>query len=269
MSGRHAGPRNVPALLNGLSEEKFTGTVLVSGSPGGTIHLRQGLIASVETPGAPTPESILLRSGRVDDAAWALARTAPDEEVGVLLAARGLLGREEFEVVCTAAVFDGAFALALSPLGTWEVHDPAPAVIGGPAVEPHRLAAETTRRMALLAQLWGPPAEFARTRIRPTEPASTTPVPPRYAELLGAANGRRTPRDIAFALGRGLYPVMLDLGRMRLLRLVRHDVPETSGRPSTAPRTPDPTAQSVPSVTPSQLPRRTPGAHDPRRSGGM
>src|SRR6202012_1633998 len=34
-------------------------------------------------------------------------------------------------------------------------------------------------------------------------------------ELAGLADGRRTPRDLAFALGRGLYATMLELGRMQ------------------------------------------------------
>ncbi|HEY2279387.1 MAG TPA: hypothetical protein VGI00_13595 [Streptosporangiaceae bacterium] len=34
-------------------------------------------------------------------------------------------------------------------------------------------------------------------------------------ELLALANGRRTPRDLAFALGRGVYATTLELGRMQ------------------------------------------------------
>lgn len=49
-------PRNVPALLLQLRESAYTGTVTVSGTPGGSIHLRDGLVCAVVTP-APRPPS--------------------------------------------------------------------------------------------------------------------------------------------------------------------------------------------------------------------
>lgn len=116
-------PRNVPALLLGLRAEKFNGSVRVAGSPGGTIHLRDGLVGAIETPGTPTVESILLKSGRVEDDAWAAVRTTgrQGDRIGSELVARGFVGAAELEVVCTAAVFEGAFAMALSLPGGWEV----------------------------------------------------------------------------------------------------------------------------------------------------
>ncbi|MFD4953621.1 MarR family transcriptional regulator [Streptomyces sp. NPDC058451] len=268
MSTRTDGPRNVPALLTTLYDEGHSGTVVISGAPGGKIHLRDGRIVAVETPGAPGVESLLLASGRVDDASWRSACAADsgtEGGVGAELQARGLLAPEEFEIVCTAAVFDGAFALALSPPGDWEVTEPIPTAVIGPAFEPHLLAAETSRRLLLLSRLWGPPAEFARTRVRPDadRPAS---VPSRYAALLEAANGRRTPRDIAFALGRGTYAVMLDLARMAELGLLHREKPAAAGRPSTAPRRPTSPAHHVPSPTDRPLPRRSPGTHHPHRT---
>ncbi|MGW1401479.1 hypothetical protein ACWCRF_23080 [Streptomyces sp. NPDC002405] len=271
MSTRTDGPRNVPALLNTLYDEGRTGTVVVSGTPGGRIHLRAGRIVALETPGAPSVESVLLASGRIDDAAWTSACAtdgAADGRVGAELQARGLLAPEEFEITCAAAVFDGAFALALSPPGDWEVTEAMPAVVSGPAFEPQLLAAETSRRLVLLSRLWGPPAEFARTRVRP---AADVPagVPSRYATLLRAANGRRTPRDIAFALGRGTYAVMLDLARMRELGLLHRERPAAAGRPSTAPRLPGPRARNVPPPSDRSLPRRSPGAHRPHRTDSV
>ncbi|SFF60408.1 hypothetical protein [Streptomyces mirabilis] len=57
------GRRNVSSLLTSLGEQKRGCTVLASGTPGGAIHLRGGLVVAVETPGAPTVEGLLLRSG--------------------------------------------------------------------------------------------------------------------------------------------------------------------------------------------------------------
>ncbi|MFJ7062549.1 hypothetical protein ACIQVA_33430 [Streptomyces microflavus] len=271
MSTRPAAARNLPALLVALYEQEHTGTVVLSGAPGGRIHLRGGRIAGVETPGAPGVETILLNSGRIDDEAWTAACASGGAVEGTLAAeleTRGLLPRQEFEIVCTAAVFDGAFALAFSMPDGWEVTEAVPAPSIGPSVTPRRLAAQTTRRLSVLADLWGaPPVELARTRIRP---AADVPVriPDRYATLLRTANGRRTPRDIAFALGRGVYAVMLDLARMNESGLLHRDRPAPDrGRPSAAPRrrerrSPD----GVPAAGTAPLPRRTPGTHHPHRT---
>ncbi|MFJ6728491.1 MULTISPECIES: hypothetical protein [unclassified Streptomyces] len=263
MNGRTEGPRNVSAVLNALHDAGDDGTVTVSGAPGGRIHVRGGLIVAVDTPGAPGAESILLKSGAVDDTAWTSVLAAVRDTEGRLadtLAERGLLTVHAFEVACTAALFDGAFALALGAPGDWQVTDPVPVSVAGPAFTPRRVAAETTHRLGVITELWGPPSTLAATRVRPAAELPAR-VPPRYAALLGTLNGRRTPRDAAFALGRGTYAVMLDLCRMRALGLLRDEVPVPSGRPSTALRLPVPAGEAPPPVDASLLPRRTPGTH--------
>ncbi|MFD9115459.1 hypothetical protein ACIOK4_22535 [Streptomyces bottropensis] len=263
--------RNVPALLQALHQEGHTGTVQVSGSPGGTIHLRDGLIGAIETPGAPTATSALLSSGRIDDDAWLAACAAePDaDRLDAHLAAAGLIGAAELEVVCTAAVFDGAFAMALSPPGGWELTERQPTLLARPGVEPRRLAEETTRRMALLTRIWGPASELARARPEPVTGHGFAEhdgrLTRRHRDLVESANGRRTPRDIAFARGRGLYAVMLDLVRLESLQAVRwQHRAEPDGRPSTAPRIPQgPPASEEPSPRAGPLPRRRPGGGSP------
>ncbi|MGI5035122.1 hypothetical protein ACM9HB_01270, partial [Streptomyces sp. JAC128] len=129
MTTRAEGPRNVSAVLHTLYEQERDATVLVAGAPGGRIHVRQGLVVSIDTPGAPGAESILLRSGRVADTAWTAVRAACRDEEGRLadeLSARGLLTATEFEVLCVAAVFDAAFVLALAAPQGWEVTGPVP-----------------------------------------------------------------------------------------------------------------------------------------------
>lgn len=266
--------RNVPALLQALHQEGFSGTVRVSGTPGGTIHLRDGLIGAIETPGAPTATSTLLASGRIDDDAWLAACAAePDlDRLDLHLVAADLIGAAELEVVCTAAVFDGAFAMALSPPAGWELTEREPALRTRPGVEPRPLAEETTRRMALLSRLWGPAGELARVRPEPA-PGPENPeadgrparLTRRHRVLVESTNGRRTPRDIAFAGGRGLYAVMLDLIRLERRGAVRWENRTTpDGRPSTAPRVPSAqTAADEPLPTAGPLPRRRPGGGFP------
>lgn len=264
--------RNVPALLQALHQEGYTGTVLVSGSPGGTIHLRDGLIGAIETPGAPTATSALLASGRIDDDAWLAARAAePDaDRLDLHLVTAGLIGAAELEVVCTAAVYDGAFAMALSPPGGWELTERRPTLLARPGVEPRPLAEETTRRMALLSRLSAPAGELARVRPEPVIGPATLEsegggLTRRHRDLVESVNGRRTPRDIAFARGRGLYAVMLDLIRLEARRAVRWETGTSPDiRPSTAPRVPQ--GQSVsdePSPRAGPLPRRRPGGGSP------
>ncbi|MEV6383360.1 DUF4388 domain-containing protein [Streptomyces sp. NPDC051773] len=263
--------RNVPALLQALHQESYTGTVRVSGSPGGTIHLRDGLIGAIETPGAPTATSTLLASGRIDDDAWLAACAAePDaDRLAARLVAAGLIGAAELEVVCTAAVFDGAFAMALSPPGGWELTERRPTLLARPGIEPRPLAEETTRRMALLTRLWGPAGELARIRPRPAgdhgAPEPDARLTRRHRDLVESANGRRTPRDLAFARGRGLYAVMLDLIRLEARRAVHWETrPVPEGRPSTAPRAlPGQPAPDEQSPRAGPLPRRRPGGGSP------
>lgn len=57
--------------LAACGRDGFTGEVRVLGSPGGTFHLHGGLVVAVESPGAPAPEALLLRSGRIGGEEWA------------------------------------------------------------------------------------------------------------------------------------------------------------------------------------------------------
>ncbi|MFE7760212.1 DUF4388 domain-containing protein [Streptomyces sp. NPDC057438] len=263
--------RNLPALLQALHQEGHTGTVQVSGSPGGTIHLRDGLIGAIETPGAPTATSALLSSGRIDDDAWLAACAAePDaDRLGAHLVAAGLIGAAELEVVCTAALFDGAFAMALSPPGGWELTPRQPTLLVRPGVEPRPLAEETTRRVALLTGAWGPAGDLARARPEAVTGRGAAEhdgrLTRRHRDLVDSVNGRRTPRDIAFARGRGLYAVMLDLIRLESLQAVRWQTrTEPGGRPSTAPRIPQgQPASEEPPPRAGPLPRRRPGGGSP------
>lgn len=57
--------------LAACGRDGFSGEVRVSGTPGGTFHLHGGLVVAVESPGAPAPEALLLRSGRIGGEEWA------------------------------------------------------------------------------------------------------------------------------------------------------------------------------------------------------
>lgn len=196
---RRRPPRNIPALLAELRQERFSGAVVVVGGPGGALHLHGGLIVAVETPAAPTAESVLLKSGRITEADWAGARAAtpPGGPLRAALIGGGLVGAAELDMVCTAALFDGAFAMALNPATGWRVDPavPAPELAASPGEEPARIAAETARRLAVLRRHWTPLGEFVRAPVRPAPSArdGVRPLDARRSRLLLGVDGRRTP----------------------------------------------------------------------------
>ncbi|MFF7653959.1 hypothetical protein ACFZCY_29715 [Streptomyces sp. NPDC007983] len=267
-------PRNVPGLLLSLQQDRFSGAVVVSGSIGGTIHLHHGAIRAIETPGAPTVEALLLKSRRIGEVEWDAACTAagPGGRLDATLVEQGHIGAAELEVLCVGALYDAAFAMALSTPDSWQVdrETPGPRLSHQEGTDPRRLTEETSRRVRQLAKSLGSVREFGQERIRPSARATAGigRLSARYRDILLSADGRRTPRDIAFALGRGVYAVMLDISRMKALQLIQPEPPQA---PATAPRVAprDPGAEPPRAVAPTGggLPRRTPADRRPESAG--
>ncbi|MGW0836344.1 hypothetical protein [Streptomyces prunicolor] len=271
-----ADSRNIPALLAALRMQQRSCTVLVTGTPGGSIHVRDGLVVAMETPGAPGVEGLLLRSGRIGEPEWSAVRASDTshEHLAAELVDRGLVGAGELEVISLSALFDAAFALSLAVPDSWEVADPVPTLYRNAGVTPERLLGEVSRRINLLAGEPGSVAALARTRMRQAStadlPGTVDRLSARHQDVLAATDGRRTARDIAFALGRGLFAVMLDLRHLLDRGLVRPHAPSTDRRPSTAARiapsrtgpgstAPSAVAHSALDSVSLSLPRRVPG----------
>jgi hypothetical protein len=199
------------AALTRRAQERYTGALVLAGDPGGVVTMRAGLVVAATTPAAPGPEPLLLRSGRITEAAWseAFAAAAPDGRFTAELVARGLLGAAGVEVVAQTALVDAVFAMALSgvhtctadPTGSGQPMSLIPVV---PGMDTDRLIREVQRRLGV-AVTW---QELGLTLH--SRPRAIAKDPDRQ-EILDRANGRRTARDIAFALGRGLYSVLTDL----------------------------------------------------------
>jgi hypothetical protein len=207
--------------------EKFSGVLRVEGQPGGTIYLANGGISACETPGAPGLEAILLRSGRLSESAWDTAFTAAavaDRHMTAELVQRGLIGAGELEALLRTTLADTIFAIVNGEVGAWHTE----ALAAGhalplvPAARPGWLLAEATRRAQVLAS-------FKESAVNAQDRVAATPTiargPDRVAgqgrhAILTLADGRRTARDLAFSLGRGLYATMLELSRMRTSDLI-------------------------------------------------
>lgn len=245
----------------------MSGILRVSGDPGGAVHLVNGRVTAIETPGAPGPEVLLLRSHRVTEAGWDAAFAAAAASGGRMtaeLVRRELAGSGELEALLRTALADAMFALASGIVEEYRA-EPGPADFMlplEPGAEPDHLLAEAIRRVQVLAAL---PARPGGDRIVAV-PGAVRPgarLGDGQDEILALADGRRTARDLAFALGRGVYATMLQLARMRqagLLVTVPSRAPAArEGRGADGPTHPDeaPTA--------SGLPRRQPDPAAPAR----
>jgi hypothetical protein len=290
-------------VLTECASDGLTGVIRIAGEPGGVVQLTNGAVTAIDTPGAPGPEVILLRSGRVAESGWtaafaaaAASVTAPNGApvgggvggaVGAELIRRDLIGAGELEALLRTALADAMFALAAGELAEYEVDKNAEDCVLPlqPAVEPAWLLAETSRRLAVLASL---PAPVEHDRDRWTSARGGGPaglvLGTGQETILALANGRRTARDMAFVLGRGVYAVTLQLARMHAEGLLvpgtRRAVPGQAGDSVLRPSAPEEHPQTVtpadaPTVPaddqagppPPPLPRRRRGsASQPRRA---
>jgi hypothetical protein len=197
----------------------MSGILRVTGDPGGAIHIADGLVAAIETPGAPTPEVLLLRSHRVTESGWDEAFAAAASSGGLMraeLTRREMVGSGELEVLLRTALADAMFVLASGSIEEYRAEQgPMDIVLPlEPGAEADGLLAEASRRIRTLATL---PARSDRERVVAVAGAAQPGVRlgDGQDEILALADGRRTPRDLAFALGRGVYATMLQLARMQ------------------------------------------------------
>ncbi|WP_083420089.1 DUF4388 domain-containing protein [Pseudofrankia sp. BMG5.36] len=238
--------------LSRLGDEQFTGTLRVEGARvGGMIVFHSGLVIAAETAAAPGLEPLLLRSGRISGEDWTetFAQAAPEGRLRAALVERGLLGSASVQVLTQTAAMDAVFALAVAEVHTCSP-DPAgpglpPLVPLVPGMDVGRVVRETRRRVDIAAE-WRERGLDPWVRPHPT--ASAPPINEDRAEVLTRVNGRRTCRDIAFLLGRGLFAVMSDLrllledGQIALQPLM----PAATGTPPQQPRPAGPISASSP-----------------------
>jgi hypothetical protein len=260
------------SLLRG-AKDGLTGVLQVIGDPGGTIFLSGGEVIGIKTPGAPSLEVIALRSGRVAEDAWeaAFAAAAAGSTMTAELTGRGLLGAGELEALLRMSVADALFVLACgyvdkcrSEAGAVSVSLPL-----DPPATAESLLAEATRRMNVLAAIPGLEG-YQRARVEPADGLTTEGAVfgGGRDELLALANGRRTPRDLAFALGRGVYATTLELGRMQTEGLLVTTSHRAGLSPAAVPDADaDEAATDAQSSSTPALPRRRRGRHSDSDAG--
>ncbi|WP_149179500.1 hypothetical protein [Streptomyces sp. TRM49041] len=249
--------------------ERLSGTLVVVGDPGGTFHLANGAIVAVESPGAPTVETLLLCSGRLGTAEWAAAYQAgaADGRIGTELIDRTLVGAAELQLICHMAALDGALSVCMGRIDECLLEPGGGHHLTAPqAIEPDWLLPEVSRRIKALASLRVSLCPF-KDRLTPTSAGAALlsgSTSGTRREILLRVNGRRSARDLSFLLARGLYAVTVELTRMLsegLVAVVSSRTAVPVGEPAEA-------ADRMPNA--SRLPHRPADASGlPQRRRGM
>ncbi|HEX4830501.1 MAG TPA: hypothetical protein VH478_05350 [Trebonia sp.] len=276
MNARSWGPTAGPAgplgtALADCATAGFSGVLHVIGAPGGTIYFAQGGVAAIETPWSPSAEVMLLRSGRIREPDWEAAYAAAAVARGHMrseLLSRSLIGAGELEAMLRSTLADAMFALAAGFVDTCraEATTLEHVLALEPAADAAWLVAEARRRMQVLAAFPDPPLG-ARERVMAVPGAlrAATMRGGGRDEILALADGRRTARDLAFALGHGLYTTLLTIARMRAEGLL---APAAQGAAEPDPRTYRQASPSADAGAVSALPRRhKERLPQPQRSG--
>ncbi|WP_327359042.1 transcriptional regulator [Streptomyces sp. NBC_01304] len=206
-------------MLLRLAAERATGAL--QREPG-TLHLVDGQVVHAESPRSPGLDTLLIAQGRLSQADWDEARAGAGDphRAAEHLVKNGRLSLGELELCRLSALFDAAY-FALAPHGgpTRFRHGTARAGDRPWSVAVQRVIGESLRRRRLLDGLWPGPHLDDRPLVR-RPPAAGQCVPGRLRAVLALADGSRTPTDIAGALGRPAFHVLLEVRRLAVAGLI-------------------------------------------------
>ncbi|MFD9033805.1 transcriptional regulator [Streptomyces sp. NPDC059567] len=209
----------VSPMLTRLAAERATGALL---RDHGTLYLDDGRVVHAESPAAPGLDVLLTAGGRLPREGWdeAVNRAGARREVGRFLVDSGRLHDGELQICHLGAVFDAAF-FALAPASGPTRFRYGVAHWFGPVrpVSTEAVERETVRRRELLDSVW-PYGAVDTAPVVPRAPAPGQTVGLRQRALLAAADGTRTPADIARLLGRPAFHTLLDIRRLAAAGLV-------------------------------------------------
>ncbi|MFI6938660.1 DUF4388 domain-containing protein [Streptomyces sp. NPDC050418] len=212
----------------------------------GTIDVVDGRVVHAQSEAAPGLGDLLVGSCGLPPGIWqdALDRNeGHSRRAAEHLVKDGRLSEGALELCCRTAVFDAAY-FALAPGGGPARFRHGAATDDGLALSlpADLILAESMRRYLLLDSLWpGPCADtppIGRHHERPDRPVST-----RRRALLDLADGSRTPAELARALGRPAFHVLLDLRRLAVDGLVAPPGPPAREPADRAPATHPPDAR--------------------------
>ncbi|MGW4626559.1 helix-turn-helix domain-containing protein [Streptomyces rubiginosohelvolus] len=206
-------------MLQRLAAERATGALM---RDRGTLYLADGQVVHAESPATPGIDVLLTTGGTLRHEGWwdAVAQAGAGHRVGRYLVDSGHVPGGALELCHLGALYDAAF-FALAPTGTPARFRYGVAHWIGP-VRPVPVAAverETLRRREFLDRIWPDPACDSAPLLR-TPHGTDAPVPARQRRLLELVDGVRTASDIAQALGRSAFHILVDLRRLAAAGLV-------------------------------------------------
>ena len=215
-------------LLKQVAGERQTGALMVSGRPGGAVYVVEGRVVYAESPAAPGVGELLTSSGRLATRTWqnALDLGTSTARVGRLLVEQGHLTQGELELCVLGATYDAAyFALAPDAAGVnflaGATHWLGPVV----QIDPAAVDREARRRGRLLAEIFPDPrVDTVAVSPAPRAPRERVTLTAPQWELLVAADGQRTPADLALLLGRAGFATIQELRRLAAAGLI--ELPE-------------------------------------------
>ncbi|MFH9756695.1 winged helix-turn-helix domain-containing protein [Streptomyces griseus] len=220
-------------MLRRLADERATGALM---RDRGTLYLADGQVVHAESPATPGIDVLLTTGGTLRHEGWwdAVAQAGAGRRVGRYLVDSGHVPGGALELCHLGALYDAAF-FALAPTGTPARFRYGVAHWIGP-VRPVPVAAverETLRRREFLDRIWPDPACDGAPLLRSAAHPSDAPVPARQRRILELADGVRTASDIALALGRSAFHILVDLRRLAAAGLV--EAVRSQPLPATAP----------------------------------
>ncbi|MEG9548896.1 transcriptional regulator [Streptomyces sp. JUS-F4] len=220
-------------MLRRLADERATGALM---RDRGTLYLADGQVVHAESPATPGIDVLLTTGGTLRHEGWwdAVAQAGAGRRVGRYLVDSGRVPGGALELCHLGALYDAAF-FALAPTGTPARFRYGVAHWIGP-VRPVPVAAverETLRRREFLDRIWPDPACDGAPLLRSAAHPSDAPVPARQRRILELADGARTASDIALALGRSAFHILVDLRRLAAAGLV--EAVRSQPLPATAP----------------------------------
>lgn len=236
-----------PAAEDPLARLAGEGATGALHGPVGALYLCDGAVVHAESPAAPDVGWRLTARGRLSPETWeeAVARGGPGYRAGDFLVEHGRLSQGELELCHLSALFDAAY-FVLHPLGDGQ--RPPERFLRearhwlGPVrpVPVPALRREVRRRRRLLEQAW-PGAAVDAAPVVPVPDADRGRGRGAQAAcgrraVLRAADGVRTPVQIARALGRPAFATLLDVRRLTALGLIR---PPDPGVPEDGPPLPE------------------------------
>jgi hypothetical protein len=225
-SGRSTKNAAPGRMLTQVAGAQQTGALIVSGTPGGSLHLVDGQVTYAESPSSPGVGELLTASGRLAARTWetALEAGSADGTVGKLLVEQGHLTQGELELCVLGAVHDAAYFVLQAASAPVEFVEDAPHWLGTViTVDAAAVNREARRRGRLLDEIF-PHPELDRAPVTPITrpPVERITLTSLQWELLMHADGQRTPADLAQLLGRAGYATIQELrrlGRQGLLEL--------------------------------------------------